>query len=365
MQIAWYPSIDANRISRAQQQACAIEEEEFMSRSRKVVSLLTAATLTAISGSLAHADPFANKQIKMLIGSSAGGGYDLFARTIVQHWAKHIPGNPSFLPQNMPGPLSLPVANNIFNVAPKDGTVIGAVNPQIASEAILNPSRARFDARQFVWIGSALRETQVMIAGANAPVTRFEQAFDRELILGGSGGATNTFPTLTNAVLATKFKIVSGYPGTREVNLAMERGEVQGIGAITWASVKGTMAEKLRAKEVVVVGQYGAKKHPELPDVTHVPSLAKSPDDEAALRLLFATQEFGRPYITAPGTPADAAAILKKSFMATMNDPEFLADAKKRGLDIEPMEGAEIQTLVEQLYKTSPAVIERVRAIFK
>ncbi|MFN3892580.1 MAG: Bug family tripartite tricarboxylate transporter substrate binding protein [Beijerinckiaceae bacterium] len=333
---------------------------------RNLIALSVALATAAIVSSPAKAtDPFAGKQIKILIGSSAGGGYDLFARTIAAHWARHIPGSPAFVPQNMPGALSINVANNIFNIAAKDGTVVGAVNPQIASEAILNPDRARFDARKFVWIGSALRETQVMIGAANAPVTSFEQAFERELILGGSGGATNTFPTLTNAVLGTKFKIVSGYPGTREVNLAMERGEVQGIGAITWASVKATMGAKLKAKEVVLVGQYGAKKHPELPNVAHVPSFAKSPDDQAALRLLFATQEFGRPYIAAPGTPADVAKLLQTSFMATMNDREFLADAAKRGLDIEPMDGAEIQSLVENLYTTPAAVVERVRAIFK
>ncbi len=331
---------------------------------------LVMSVLCAIAAGLpgtghAQSDTFAGKQIRMIIGSSAGGGYDLFARTIAQHWPKQIPGVPIFVPQNLPGALSLNVANNIFNVAPKDGTSIGAVNPQIASEAILNPDRARFDARKFVWIGSALRETQVMVASAKAPVTRFEQAFTREMIIGGSGGATNTFPTLTNAILGTKFKIVSGYPGTREVNLAMERDEVHAIGAITWASVKGTMDDKLRAKEVVMVGQYGAKVHPELPDVTHVPSLAKTPEDAAALRLLFATQEFGRPYITSPGTPADIVAILQKSFMATMKDSAFLADAKQRGLDIEPTEGAEIQTLVEMLYKTPPAVVERVRTVFK
>ena len=336
-----------------------------MTRYRLILSLVSSIPLIAPITASAQSDAYSGKQIKMLIGSSAGGGYDLFARTISQHWSKHIPGNPAIVPQNMPGPLSLPVANNIFNIAPKDGTSIGAVNPQIASEAILNPSRARFDARKFVWIGSALSETQVMIASAKAPVTSYEQAFDRELILGGSGGATNTFPTLTNAILGTKFKIVSGYPGTREVNLAMERGEVQGIGAITWASVKGTMAEKIRSKEVVVVGQYAARVHPELPKVPHVPAFAKTPDDQAALRLLFATQEFGRPYITAPGTPPEIATLLQKSFMATMKDPAFLAEAKQRGLDIEPMDGAEIQTLVELLYKTPPAIVERVRAVFK
>jgi tripartite-type tricarboxylate transporter receptor subunit TctC len=319
---------------------------------------------------LAHApaaqasDYYAGKQIRLLIGSSAGGGYDLFARTIAPFWAKHIPGNPTFVPQNMPGPMSLPVANNIFNVAAKDGLTIGAVNPQVATEAIINPKRARFDARKFVWIGSALRETQVMVASAKAPVTRYEQAFERELVLGGSGGATDSFPTLTNAVLGTRFRIISGYPGTREVNLAMERGEVQGIGAITWASVKATMGDKLKAGEVVIVGQYGGQKHRELPDVAHVPSFAKTPEQKAALRLIFATQEFGRPYVAPPGTPDEYASILRKSFMQAMVDPAFLADAAKRGLEIDPMDGDEIQRLVSQLYDSPPDVIERVRAMF-
>jgi tripartite-type tricarboxylate transporter receptor subunit TctC len=307
---------------------------------------------------------FKGKQIRLLIGSSAGGGYDTFARTIAAYWSKHVPGNPTFVPQNMPGPMSLSVANHIFSIAPKDGTVLGAVNPQIATEAILHPDRARFDARQFVWIGSALRETQVIVARSDAPIRDFGQAFQTELILGGSGGASNSFPTISNAVLGTKFKIVSGYPGTREANLAMERGEVQGIGGITWASVKATMGDLLAAKKLIVVGQYGLKKHPELPDVPHVPSFAKTPEERSALLLLFATQEFGRPYIAPPGLPADIAEALRTSFLKTLEDPEFLAEARKRGLDIEATSGAEIQGLVEQLYATPPETIERVRKIF-
>ena len=307
---------------------------------------------------------FKGKQIRLLIGSSPGGGYDTFARVIAAHWSKHLPGNPTFIPQNMPGPMSLSVANHIFTVAPKDGTVIGAVNPQIATEAILHPDRARFDARQLVWIGSALRETQVVVARSDAPVRDFAQALQTELIVGGSGGSSNSFPTITNAILGTKFKIVSGYPGTRESNLAMERGEVQGIAGITWASVKATMGDLLASKKLVVVGQYGSKKHPELPDVAHVPSFAKTADERAALLLLFATQEFGRPYIAPPGLPPEIAEALRTSFLKTLADPEFLAEAKKRGLDIEPTSGAEIQGLVEQLYATPPDIVERVRKIF-
>jgi tripartite-type tricarboxylate transporter receptor subunit TctC len=300
----------------------------------------------------------------MLIGSSAGGGYDLFARTIAAYWTKHIPGNPIFIPQNVPGALSLQVANNIFSIAPKDGTVIGAVNPQIASRAILDSGAARFDARQFNWIGSALREYQILVARTDAPVKSFDDAFKTELLVGGSGGATDTFPIITNAVLGTKFKVITGYPGTREVNLAMDRGEVQGNGAITWASIKSTMTAMLAEKKIRLIVQFGLKNHAELPDLPNALTYAKTAEQRDALMLLFATQEFGRPYIAPPGLPAPIAAALRDSFAATMKDPAFLEEAQKRGLDIDPTPSEEIETLVRQLYATPPATVERVRDIF-
>jgi len=332
----------------------------------KLIVCLALMLMMALSHASAQSveEHFRGKEIRLLIGSSAGGGYDTFARTIAQHWGKHIPGNPIFVPQNLPGPMSLPVANRIFSNSPNDGLTIGAVNPQIASDAILHPDRARFDARRFLWIGSALRETQLMIANADAPVVTFADAFSRELILGGSGGASDTFPTATNAILGTKFKIVAGYKGTREAHLAMQRGEVQGIGGITWASVKATMGEPLAAKKIVVVAQYGLNKHPDLPDVPHVLSFTKTEDQRAALLLPLATQEFGRPYIAPPDLPPAIAQALRTSFWATMHDPEFLADAKARGLDIDPASGEEIQRLVEQLYNTPAAVVERMRAVY-
>jgi len=307
---------------------------------------------------------FRGKQIRLLIGSSAGGGYDLFARTIAAHWSRHIPGNPTFVPQNVPGALSMQVASNIFSIAPKDGTVIGAVNPQIVSRAILDPERVRFDARQFTWIGSALREFQVMVARTDAPVKTFDEAFKTELILGGSGGATDTFPIITNAVLGTRFKIVPGYPGTREVNLAMDRGEVQGNGAITWASIKATMTAMLAERRINLIVQFGLKNHPELPQVPNALTYAKAADQRAALMLLFATQEFGRPYIAPPGLPAPIAAALRQSFMATMKDPAFVEEARRRGLDIDPTPSEEIDVLVRQLHGTAPETVQRVRDIF-
>jgi tripartite-type tricarboxylate transporter receptor subunit TctC len=307
---------------------------------------------------------FRGKQIRLLIGSSPGGGYDLFARTIAPHWSRHIPGNPTFLPQNMPSALSLQVANNVFSLAPKDGTVIGVVNPQIASRALLDSANARYDARQFTWIGSALREYQIMVARTDAPVKTFDDAFKTELMVGGSGGATDTFPIITNAILGTKFKVITGYPGTREVNLAMERGEVQGNGAITWASIKSTMTAMLAEKRINLIVQFGLKDHPDLPQVPNALKYATTPEQRDALMLLFATQEFGRPYIAPPGLPAPIAAALRRSFMAAMHDPAFLEEAQRRGLDVDPTPGEEINSLVTQLYNTPPATVQKVREIF-
>jgi tripartite-type tricarboxylate transporter receptor subunit TctC len=325
---------------------------------------VVALSVTTQAGAQDVEQAFRGKQIRFLIGSSAGGGYDLFARTIAVHWTKHIPGNPIFVPQNVPGALSLQVANNIFSVAPKDGTVIGAVNPQIVSRAILDSGAARFDARQFTWIGSALREYQVMVARTDAPVKSFDDAFKTELIVGGSGGATDTFPIITNAALGTKFKVISGYPGTREVNLAMDRGEVQGNGAITWASIKATMTAMLAEKKINLIVQFGLKNHPDLPHVPNALAYAKTADQRATLMLLLATQEFGRPYIAPPGLPAPVAAALRDSFAATMRDPAFLEEATRRGLDIDPTPSEEIDALVRQLYVTSPETVQRVRDIF-
>jgi tripartite-type tricarboxylate transporter receptor subunit TctC len=323
---------------------------------------------TALSWSDARAETaeqhFRGKSIRLLIGSSAGGGYDLFARTIAAHWSRHIPGNPNIVPQNVPGALSLQVANNVFSIAVRDGLTIGAVNPQIASRAVLDGAKARYDARQFTWIGSALREYQVLVARSDAAVKTFDDAFKTELIVGGSGGATDTFPIITNAVLGTKFKVITGYPGTREVNLAMDRNEVQGNGAITWASIKSTMTAMLKEKRINLVVQFGLKPHPDLPDVPYALHYAKAAEQRDALMLLFATQEFGRPYIAPPNLPPAVADALRDGFMATMKDPAFLEEAHKRGLDIDPTPSDEIHALVEALYRTPEATVQRVREIF-
>jgi tripartite-type tricarboxylate transporter receptor subunit TctC len=328
----------------------------------------TCLVLAALSACLVPAraqEPvsFRGKSVTLIAGSTVGGGYDTFTRLIAAHMARHLPGQPTMVVQNMPGAGSLLLANHLANLAPKDGTVLGAVNPQIVTEPLVRPERVKYDPTRMSWIGSALRETHVAIAWHTAPVSRFEELFKTELLLSGTGGATDTFPTFLNGLLGTRFKVISGYPGTREGLLAMERGEVQGNGGITWASLKATQAQWLREGKVKVILQYGLSKHPELPQTDWIYDWAKTPEQRAAMNMVFARQEFGRPYVGPPGLSPAIVAVLRQAFDATMADAEFLADAQRRAIDIEPITGAEIQALVADIFKTPPAVVARVKEI--
>lgn len=309
--------------------------------------------------------PWKNKPIQMIVGSAPGGGYDAFARVIAPHMGRHLPGQPTIVIQNMPGAGSLLATNHLYNVAPRDGSVIGGLNPQLATEPLVRPERAKYDPRRLSWIGSALRETHVALVWHDSPIKTFDDVFKNELIVAGSGGATDTFPNFLNILLNTKFKVVAGYKGTREGMLAMERGEATGNGGTTWASLKATQSQWLQEGKVRVILQYGLSKHPELPNVPWIYDYAKSADDRAAMNLVFARQEFGRPYAGPPDLPAPILALFRQAFDATMKDPVFLADAEKRKLDLDPITGDQIQKLVDDLYATSPEVVARVKVILE
>lgn len=330
---------------------------------------ILAAIVIAIVGAygihkaIAQDMPWKGKQITMILGSAPGGGYDTFARTVAPHLARHLPGQPTIVIQNMPGAGSLLATNHLYNVAPRDGTVIGGLNPQLATEPLVRPERAKYDPRKLGWIGSALRETHVALAWHTSPVKTFDDLFQHELIVAGSGGATDTFPNFLNSLLNTKFKVIAGYKGTREGMLAMERGEATGNGGTTWASLKATQAQWLQEKKINVILQYGLTKHPELPTVAWIYDYAKTPDDKAAMNLVFARQEFGRPYAGPPDLPPAILALYRKAFDETMTDKAFLAEAEKRKLDLDPIDGDAIQKLVDELYQASPAVIDRVKDI--
>lgn len=327
--------------------------------------LLIALGLLPQPAQAADALSFRGKTVRIIVGTSPGGGFDAYSRIIAAHLPKHIPGKPLVIVQNMAGAGSLAAANYIANVAPKDGTVIGAVNPAIVTDSLFYPERFKFDARKVKWIGSALRETHVAIAWRTSPVAKFDDLFRRDFLVAGSGGSTSTYPALLNAVLGTRFKIVAGYPGTAEGNLAMERGEVEGNGGITWASLKATEARALADNNLKLLVQFGLTKHKELPNVPWIFDYARNAPDRAALNLVLTTQEFGRPYLVAETVPDAAVVLLRNAFDETMKDPAFRVETGRRGLDLDPATGAEIQTRVADIYRTDPAVIARVRKIFE
>jgi tripartite-type tricarboxylate transporter receptor subunit TctC len=261
----------------------------------------------------------------------------------------------------MEGAGSLRLANWIYNVGPKDGTALATIGRGTAFDPLLGSKGAQFRADRFTWIGSANNEVSVCVAWKGSGVTRFEDVLTKELIVGGTGQAADTdqFPRILNGVLGAKFKIVSGYPGGNDVTLAMERGEVKGRCGWSWSSVVATHKRWIDDKSITVLVQLSLNKHPDLPDVPLIMDFAKGEDQQQMFKLIFARQVMGRPYLAPPGVPADRADALRKAFMDTMRDPEFLAEAEKSQLEITPVAGPEVEKLVNDLYQTPKALADK------
>jgi tripartite-type tricarboxylate transporter receptor subunit TctC len=270
------------------------------------------------------------------------------------------------VPKNMEGAGSLRLANWLYRVAPKDGSVIATIGRGTGFDPILGQKGAQFDGTKFTWIGSANNEVSVCVSwNATSGITKFEDLYTKEMTVGGTSMSADTdqFPRVLNGVLGTKMKIVSGYPGGNDVVLAMERGEVQGRCGWSWSSVQSTHKAWLDEKKMTVLAQIALRKHPELPDVPLIMDLAKTPEQKQILRLIFARQVMGRPYLAPPGVPADRAEALRKAFMDTMNDPEFKADADKSKLEITPVDGDDLQKLVTEVYQTPPEIAKKAAEI--
>jgi tripartite-type tricarboxylate transporter receptor subunit TctC len=319
---------------------------------------VTATAFALLPAALAHAQSpaefYKGRNVDLYIGYSVGGAYDLYARVLARHLGKHIPGNPTITPKNMEGAGSLRLANWLYNVGPKNGTALGTIGRGTAFDPLLGSKGAQFQADKFTWIGSANNEVSVCVAWKTSGITKFEDVFERELIVGGTGQAADTdqFPRILNGVLGTKLKIVTGYPGGNEITLAMERGEVQGRCGWSWSSVLSTHKRWIDDKSINVLVQMSLNKHPDLPDVPLVMDFAKSEDQQQIFKLIFARQVMGRPYLAPGGVPKDRADALRNAFARTMQDPEFLADAEKSQLEITPVTGEAIDKLVKDLYQT-------------
>jgi tripartite-type tricarboxylate transporter receptor subunit TctC len=307
------------------------------------------------------------KVVSLYVGYTPGGGYDVYGRIVARYMGPHLPGNPTIVVQNMPGAGSVRLANWLYSVAPKDGTAFGIVARGVAFDTLLGLPGASYDATKFNWIGSANNEVSVCVAWHTSGFTTFEQTKEKEMIVGGTGGSADTdqFPKVFNGVLGTKYKMVVGYPGGNDINLAMERGEVQGRCGWSWSSVKTTQPEWLRSKKINVLVQLSLDKHPDLPDVPLIMDLAKTPLQKGVFQLVFARQVLGRPFLAPPGMPADRVASLRKAFADTMTDKEFLAEADRAKLEITPVSGEALQKVVVDAYAMPPEVIKKTAELLK
>jgi tripartite-type tricarboxylate transporter receptor subunit TctC len=333
-----------------------------MIRMRIALSVIAASALIAAARPADAADDgfFKGRQVFVIIGFSAGGGYDLYARLLAKHMGGHLSGA-TLLPQNMPGAGSLKAANYIYNVAPKDGTYFGIVEQGVLFEPLFGNEGAQFDAQKFGWIGGVNAEVSTCVAWHNSPVKTFEEAFTKEMTVGGTGPGSDpyVFPRVLNAVLGTKFKLISGYPGTNEIWAGMENGELDGLCGWYWSSITSRKNDWLVEKKIIPMIQIGIHKHPDHPDVPLVLDYAKTESDRQVLELTFANMAMGRPFMAPPGMPAGRLATLRGAFADTMKDPGFLADAAKAKLEVNPTTGEEIDALLKRLYAYPPAVVER------
>jgi tripartite-type tricarboxylate transporter receptor subunit TctC len=325
---------------------------------------LTAALIAPVQAQDAVADFYKNKQMTLMIGSGPGGGYDTLGRAVARHYGRQIPGNPSFIVQNMPGAGSITMARHIYTIAPKDGSVIGVGNNAMPTAPLLYPDQAKFDSMRFSWIGGPSRDAMVVIVWHTAPAQTIDDLFKTELIVGGSGrgSAPVDYALMANEVLGTKFKLISGYNGTGAVDLAMERGEIHGNAGLGWVSAKVRNAELIAQGKAKIIAQYGFKQHPDLPNVP----LFKVPDnaaDRQLLNILYARDESGRPFFGPPDIPRERLTALRAAFQAMLKDQAFVDETKKLDLVIEPVSGEELDALAKKLSETSPDAAERARKI--
>jgi len=332
-----------------------------------LAGVLLFVSMTATSAALAQtADAFAGKTVQMIIGFGPGGGYDLWGRTVARHIGKHLPGKPNVVPQNMPGAGSYVAASHIYNVAPKDGTVMGIIARDAALGPLSGAPGARFDATRLSWIGSPAKETNVCIAFHTAPVKTARDLFDKQLILGdtGPGTGTRSYPRALNELLGTKFKLVGGFPSSADVFLAMERGEVEGI-CESLDSVKNRRPEWIPKKTVAVLLQGGAQPNPELKDVPFVLDLARTEEQKQAIDYLYAGQGIGRPFVAPPDLPPERLRMLREAFNATMKDADFVAEVQARKLELEPEDGEHLAALIRKIYATPKLIIDKIGSLIK
>lgn len=342
------------------------------SRSAPSVAAMALGLAAILAAGPVRADPIADfyhgRDVKLIVSSSPGGGYDTYARLISRHLDGFVPGKPRIVVQNMPGAGGLKAGNYLYQVAPKDGSVIAGVQNNVPFAPLLGRRQARYDPRKFNWLGSPNSEVGLLLVWHTVPVNSFADATKRVLLMGSSGAASTPafYGRILNAVLGTKLKMVNGYPGQTEAFLAMERGELDGYPSTFWSSLKAIRPEWIKDHKVKLLLQYGRKPDPELPNVPVARDLAKTPADRQLLDVAMAPLVLGRPYLAPPGVPAARVKALRTAFAATFKDAAFLKDAKKVHLEISPtpQTGADMTALIAETYAAPKPVLERLVSIY-
>jgi tripartite-type tricarboxylate transporter receptor subunit TctC len=333
--------------------------------------LVAAATLAALAAAPAHAaDYYAGKTIELVVGGDAGGGYDIYARTLARHLNRHIAGTPSIIVKNMPGAGSTRAGIYMSSVAPKDGTSIAALMPGAIIGPLLDEKpNLQFDPTKVIYVGTADSGVRVCTTFQNSKIKSFADAQKAKTIVGASaaGGATRDYAFLHNKTAGTRFDVVSGYQGTVDIALAMERGEVDGLCGWDWSSVKSQKSDWVRDKKLNILVQVSLTPLAELSDlgIPHIWTFVPNADDRRVAELVISQQVFQRSYVLPPGTRAESVDMLRKAFDATMSDPQFLADAEKMKVSITPLGGAEVQEVIRKLYTTPKDFVERAKTAIK
>jgi tripartite-type tricarboxylate transporter receptor subunit TctC len=316
------------------------------------------------------ADYYAGRTIEFIVGGDSGGGYDVYARAVARHLAKHVPGNPVIVVKNMPGAGSTRAGIYISTVAPKDGSSLGALMPgAIIGPLLEDKPRTQFDPTKVIYIGTADSGTRVCATFHTSKIKTFQDAQKQKAVAGATaaGGATRDYAYLHNHTAGTKFEVVAGYKGTVDIALAMERGEVDGVCGWDWSSVKSQKPDWIAGNKLNLLVQAGLHPQQELTEmgVPQIWNFVQDDTDRRVAELVISQQVFQRSYVVPPGTPDQQIKILRSAFDATVQDPEFLADARKMQLSITPLSGQQVQELVDKLYATPRDLVERARTVIK
>ena len=338
----------------------------FRKNARHALLAIGLIALSACPAAAQRADDFyqRTKQVTIYVGFGPGSGYDVWAHFIARHLGRHIDGQPVFIIKNMPGAGSLTAANFLFNVAPKDGTAIGTFSRNLPAQALIRKKGVKFDPREFGYVGSPYVASRVCVALASAGARTIAELQQKQVIMGGSGPSTapSFVPRLINELLGTKFKVVEGYNSAAELHLAMERGEVSGV-CQSFATIRNFDPAWLKSGKLLPLFNLESKRNPQLNGAPSIFEYVKKPDDRQTLQFIMSSTELGIPFAAPPGIPAARLAVLRKAFDATMKDPKFNEEAARQNLEVVPTEGAELKTLVDDLYKIPEPIIKRARAL--